>query len=196
MSVDLSAPSAIHVDSTRRRVLHELMHDHPTQLIFVLTAAIVGVAYSVLLPFGFTQRITWRNWHYLDARYVAFSVAFGLATGWMVAAQTFAMRRVAAQRGAAIGGTGAVLGLVPSFLCCTPIVPTILGFVGLSGASLARTSGRTQYFFETRQNLILAASLAVVLLADLWTARRIVRSECFADGCTLSASDPGEEAGQ
>jgi hypothetical protein len=161
--------------------IRNMVNDHVCQVVFIVVAAIVGIAYSVLLPFGFTQRLTW---HYLDARYITFSVAFGVATGWMIAVQTYALRHVITRRGAGLGGTGAALGLVPSLLCCSPIVPTLLGLIGLSGASLARASGRTQYFFETKQNLILLASLALVVVADMWATRRVVRARCFnTTGC-------------
>lgn len=191
--------SEVPLRSSRRNVVPDLLADHINQAVFVVTAVVVGVGYSVLLPFAYTQRVTWHNWHYLDARYVAFSVAFGLTTGWIVAVQTFAMRRVAAQRGSALGGTGAVLGLLPSFLCCTPVVPTVLSFVGLSGATLTRTSGRTQHFFATKQNLILAASLALVVSAAIWGTRRLHRAICMnGTGCVpgnATSSRATEEIG-
>src|SRR5712691_6060304 len=88
--------------STAGRAVHhapldDLLRDHVNQTVFVLVAIAVGVAYSVLLPYSFTQRVSWHNWHYLDSRYVMFSVAFGVATGWIVAVQTYAMRRVIEQ---------------------------------------------------------------------------------------------------
>ena len=157
-----------------------------TKSFFVLVATFVAVGYSVLLPFAFTQRISWRNWHYLDSRFIAFSVGFGLTMGWLVMTQTYAVHRVLRQRGGALGGAGAFVGLLPSLVCCTPIVPTVLGFIGLSGTSLAHTSGRTQYFFATRQNLILGASLGVTVLAGIWATRRLVRAACLTDDrCAL-----------
>jgi hypothetical protein len=178
--------------TARRRtmaIVHELTRDRVNQIVFVVVAGLVGLAYSVLLPFAFTQRISWRNWRYLDTRYIIFSVAFGLAIAWIVAVQSYAMRRIVEQRGTTLGGAGAVLGVMPSFLCCTPIVPTLLGFAGLSGASLARTSGRTQYFFATKQNLILAGSLGLIVIAGLWATRRVVRATCFdQDGCVVPDS--------
>jgi hypothetical protein len=171
-------------------VLRELARDPVNRIVFVLVAAFVGLAYSVLLPFAFTQRVTWRNWHYLDTRYIIFSVAFGLATAWIVAVQIYALRRTIAQRGTALGGAGAVVALLPSFLCCSPILPTLLGFVGLSGASLAHTSSRTQYYLVTKQNLILAASLGLVLIAGLWATHRVVHATCLDDGCAVPNSTP------
>lgn len=166
--------------------LRDLLADRGNLIVFGSVALFVGVGYSVMLPFAYTQRITFRNWQHLDTRYIAFSVAFGLVTGWLLMSQTYAIRRVVRTRGGMIGGAGFVAGLLPSLLCCSPIVPTLLGFVGLTGTSLSRVSGRTQYFFATRENLILGASLGLMVLACVWSTRRILRAPCFdADKCVL-----------
>jgi hypothetical protein len=167
-----------------RFAVRELTRDHVNQAVFVFVTLVVGLGYSLLLPFSFTQRLSLDNWQYLDARFVVFSLAFGLAMGWLIATQTYAMRRVIHQRGGTLAGTGAVLGVLPSLLCCSPVVPTLLGFVGLSGVGLSHASGRIQSFFATNQNLILAVSLAVVVLAALTVTRRIVRAVCLNhEGC-------------
>lgn len=199
MSTDRALQPGSRTTSTGRTtpsVLREFCRDHVNQLVFVVVATAVGLGYSILLPFAFTQRMSLRNWHYLDARFVAFSAAFGLAMGWIITAQIFAIRRVTRQRGGALAGTGAFIALLASMLCCTPIVPTILGFAGLSGISLAHTSGRVQYFFATKENLILAASLGLLVIAAVWSTSRIVRAACVDGSCTvddveaLSAHEP------
>jgi hypothetical protein len=153
-------------------------------VIFVAVTAVVALGYSILLPFAFTQRLSLHNWHYLDGRYLAFSLAFGLSIGWLLMVQLHALRRVMRLRGAGVGGTAAAIGVLPSLLCCTPIVPTLLGLVGLSGASLGQTSGSIQSFFATKQDLILGTSLAVIVIAGLWSTRRVIRAACFVgDDC-------------
>jgi hypothetical protein len=97
--------------STGRRVLLELASDHVNQVIFVAVAAVVALGYSILLPFAFTQRLSLHNWHYLDGRYLAFSLAFGLSIGWLLTVQLYAMRRVMRLRGAGVGGTAAADGV-------------------------------------------------------------------------------------
>jgi hypothetical protein len=57
-------------------VLRAVTRDRLDQIVFLLTAAVVGIGCSLLLPFAFTKRISFANWSYLDARYVAFTVAF------------------------------------------------------------------------------------------------------------------------
>ena len=167
---------------TSRGVLNQIVTDHFSQFIFVATAVVVGLAYTVLLPFGYTQRLSLHNWNYLDTRFIAFSLAFGLVTGWIVTVQVFAMRRIVAQRSATLGSAGAAtVGLLPSLLCCSPVVPTLLGLFGVSGISLSHTTGRVQYFFASEQNAILLVSLAMVVGAAVWSSRRVVRAACLTD---------------
>ncbi len=72
------------------RLTGEIARDHVSQGSFALVAAAVALGYSILLPFAFTQRLSLHNWRYLDARYLAFSVAFGLSAAWLLAASTVA----------------------------------------------------------------------------------------------------------
>lgn len=179
--------------SIHSHALRELTSDRLNHVIFVVVAVSVAVGYTVLLPFEFTQRLSLRNWQYLDGRFLAFSVAFGVAMGWVVTVQVYAMRRVLRQGSATLGAAGAVVGVLPSLLCCTPIVPTILAFVGLSGVSLGHTSGRIQYFFAANQNLILAAGLAVLVLSGLWSTRRVLRADCFVSGACDTRPESREQ---
>lgn len=190
--VDTFAPMSRVGRSALATIFGEIVHDRGNQAVFAVVSALVTLAYSLLLPFSFTQRISFHNWHYLDARLLAFSVAFGLTIGWLVTLQIYATRRLIRASGAGIGSTAAGLGVVPSLLCCTPIVPTVLGLVGLSGAGLSQTSGRIQSFFATQQDLILGASLAVIVMAGLWATRRIVRAVCLtSDGCEAPGINRG-----
>jgi hypothetical protein len=97
--------------SCRRRV---------ARIVFVTTAVAVGIGYSLLLPFAFTQRISFANWGFLDARYVRFSIAFALGLAWVVALQVQGARRVAsaavgrpAGRTGPFGALAAVVSVLP-----------------------------------------------------------------------------------
>lgn len=158
--------------------------DHLNQAVFWVTAGLVGIGYSLLLPFEYTQRLAWANWHYLNGRLIAYSVAFAIGVAWIVTVQFHATRQVLRRRGGSAGAVGAVLGVVPSLLCCTPVIPTALGAVGLSGVSLAHTSGRIQSFFAVNQNAILASSLGLVVAAGVWATHRAAHADCLSgDGC-------------
>jgi hypothetical protein len=64
-------------------VLHQIATDRIARVIFIVVFVVVGFGDSILLPFDFTQRVSFANWHYLDTRYVAFSVAFALGMSWV-----------------------------------------------------------------------------------------------------------------
>ena len=187
-SASLTERSSPDPDSTGwRRALGDFAGDRVNQVVFTLTTLVVAFGYSVLLPFDYTQRVSFANWNYLNARLLAFTVAFGLTIGLVVTLQVHAVRQVIRQRSGAVTGIAAVVSFLPSFLCCTPVVPTILGVFGASAATTYRTTGTVQYFFATQQNLLLGISLSLVVLAGLWGFRRMVRAACFTEeGCAPS----------
>jgi hypothetical protein len=182
-------------------VLGLAARDRVNQVVFVAVLLAVGFGDSILLPFDFTQRISLANWQYFDARYVAFTVAFAIAMAWVITLQVHAMRVVSAnarrssapRRGGPLGALAAVVSLLPSFLCCSPIVPTLVGLLGLSATTQLRTTGRIEYFFATKQDLLLLASLALVLGSGLWSMRKLVRASCLADDCCATDGGGFEE---
>jgi hypothetical protein len=148
----------------------------------------VGVAflYTILLPFNYTQRFELANWHYLDAYLLAWSLVLGLGMGLVVSVQVYSMRRIARARAAsgAAGGVAFVASLLPSFLCCTPIVPTLLAFVGVSGVGLYGTTGALQHFFASHQSEFLAASLVLLAATGWWGLRKVATAGCLSEaGC-------------
>ena len=165
---------------------------------FVAAACVVAFFYSVLLPFDYTQRFSFTNWDYLDASLLTWAIVLGLAMGLVVSVQVYAMRKVVAARtatGAAGGGVAFVASLLPSFLCCTPIVPSVLAFVGVSGVGLYTTTGALQHFFAVHQSDFLSASLALLLLMGWWGLRKVARAACLSeDGCQVGAAPEGTSA--
>ena len=103
-------------------VLDQIVHDRVSQATFVLVSTVVTLLYSLLLPYSFTQRVSFHNWHYLETRLFTFSVAFGLTIGSLITLQVYATRRLIRAPGTGMGGTAAGVGVLPSLLCCTPIV--------------------------------------------------------------------------
>lgn len=165
---------------------------------FVVAAAAVALLYTILLPFNYTQRFELANWHYLDASLLAWSIVLGVGMALVVCVQVYAIRRVARARAAAgaAGGVAVVASLAPSFLCCTPIVPSLLAFVGVAGVGLYGTTGAVQHFFAVSQSEFLAASLAVLALSGWWGLRKVAGAACLpGDGCEIegrssSQTDP------
>lgn len=172
-------------------VLRQVAGDRVDRAVFLVTAVLVGVGYSVMLPFAFTQRISTVNWRYLDARYVAFTVAFALAIAWLITLQIHAVRRVAraaaserqAGRGGPLGFLAAVVSVLPSLLCCSPILPTLVGLLGLSATTRLTTTVTLQHFFATKENLLLLGALVLLLGAGMWSLRKLANATCLTDEC-------------
>ena len=175
---------------TAGTVLRAVVADRVSRVLFVLLTVVVTVAYSVTLPFAFTQRLSLRNWQFLTPLLVVFAVALGVGMAFLLTVQVYAFRRAAAVRRAsgdsALSGFALLVSLLPTFLCCTPVIPTVLATFGLSAISVYSTTRSLQQFFEIHQNAFVAASLALLALTAWWSLRRVAHAECLTPtGCEL-----------
>ncbi|MGC8473209.1 MAG: hypothetical protein ACP5PW_02220 [Candidatus Dormibacteria bacterium] len=161
---------------------------------YLLLGISATVLYSLLLPFSYTQRVGLDNWGYLTPLLGAWSLLLGFGLGFLLMIQFHAMRSVAVGRPARAGGVAAIVSLLPSFLCCTPLVPSFLAFVGLSGASLYSTTGGVQHFFATEQTPLLLASLLLIGGACGWSLRKVSRATCL-DPAGCGQRQPSTPAG-
>lgn len=186
-------------------VLREVAGDRVSQVLFVTVALAAGVAYSVLLPFDFTLRISLANWQFFSLRYALFAIGLALGLAWLVTLQIYATRRIARRAagrwrgGEMTGAAGAVISLLPSFLCCSPIVPTIVGLLGLPVATQLSTTGDIAYFFAANQNWLLAGALVLLAASGAWALRKLARAACLHDSChvvdgvpTATVDDTGQ----
>lgn len=179
--------------ATLRAALGEVLGSPGRLAGFVVAAAAVALVYSLLLPFDYTQRFELANWRYLSTGLLAWSIVLGAGMGLVLSVQVYAMRRIARARAAAgtAGGAAFVASLLPSFLCCTPIIPTVLAFVGVSGVSLYGTTGTLQHFFAVHQTQFLAASVALLAMTGWWGLRKIATAACLSDdGCAVDGYPP------
>lgn len=144
----------------------------------VVVAMVFAAAYSLLLPFDFTQQLSFGNWAYLDPYLVAWSLVLGILMGLLITIQVRAMKEVASAGSSSLTGFAFLASLLPSFLCCTPIVPTILAVLGFSSLGLYRTTGTIQHFFATSQTLFLVASLVLLVVTLFWSTHRYARAQC------------------
>lgn len=177
---------------TAGSALRSVAADRANVLLFAVLAAAVTAAYTVTLPFAFSQRLSLRNWQFLTPRLLGFAVALGVGMAFLLTVQVHAFRRAAAARRAsgdkALSGFALVVSLLPTFLCCTPVIPTVLATLGLSAISVYSTTRTLQRFFEIHQSAFIAASLGLLALTAWWSLRRVARADCLTDtGCELPA---------
>lgn len=164
---------------------------------FVAMSAVGTLAYTILLPYNYTQRFELANWNYLDIYHLAWAIMLGSGMGLVVSVQVYAMRRIVAVRApsGAAGGLAFVTSLLPSFLCCTPIIPTLLAFVGVSGVGLYGTTGTLQHFFAIHQTEFLLASLVALVLTSWWGLHKVAGAACLSEaGCAMAEESAAHRA--
>ena len=181
-------------------VIREVIGDRVSRVVFAVTAVGAGLGYSVLLPFDFTQRVSFANWRYFGPRYAGFTVVLALGLAWVVTLQVYAMRRIARgapvgrpRRSGPLGALAAVVSLLPSLLCCSPVVPTAVSLLGLPVATQLRTTGTITHFFATTQDWLLGGAVALVAASGAWSVRKLARARCLAAEC-CPAPDVGADA--
>lgn len=162
--------------------------DGVSRVLFVALAAVIIAGYSITLPFAFTQRLSLHNVDFLTGRLLSFAVALGVGMALLLTVQVYAVRRAAAARRAggegAVGGVALVVSVLPTFLCCTPVIPTVLATFGLSALSVYSTTRSLQRFFEVHQTAFFVGSLVLLALTSWWSLRRTGRAACLRDsGC-------------
>jgi hypothetical protein len=172
-------------------VLAAVARDRVNQVVFLATGIVVALLYSVLLPFDYTQRFSFVNWQYLDARLIAWSIVLGVGMATVIVLQVHAMRGIAnaRTRTGAVGGLAFVGSVLPSLLCCTPVIPTVLAFVGFSTVSVYGTTGTLQHFFATNQTEFFVGSLLAMALTAWWSIHKITKATCLTDGCNVEGTE-------
>lgn len=172
-------------------VFAEVARCRPFQVIFVFITAIVGIIYSLLLPFKYTQHFSFNNWGYLSLRIIAFSIAYGLAFGGIATLQLYATNQLANR--AKKSGPTTTLGIAASVVsclgCCSPLVPSLLGIFGLTGISLLTTSIPIERFLATKESLLLSGGLMLLVLSGIWSAKRLAQGSCLFNAGICSPSE-------
>lgn len=187
----VSTPNSEPLSNSWVVVLRDLTRDRFNQVTFIVTVLVVAFAYSMLLTFAYTQRFSISNWQYLDPYLVIWSLVLALGMAVVVVLQVYALRRVAAARPriGKLGGLAFVGSVLPSMLCCTPVIPTVLAFVGFSTVSVYGTTGTLQYFFATHQSEFFIGSFLLMAITAWWSMQRIITARCFVDGCELGPNE-------
>lgn len=178
-----SEEEAMIVRKRNLAVLAQVLSSRSNQILFVLLVVIIGTLYTILLPFEFTQRFSLANWNYLDPYLAAWSIVLGIGMSLVIVLQIYAMRRIRSTQTSTLSGFAFIGSILPSFLCCTPIIPTLLAFIGLSTVSVYGTTGALQHFFAVNQTAFLSGSALLLAVSGWWSIRSIARADCLNDQC-------------
>lgn len=178
-----SATTRLKPARKNKAVLADVLRYRSNQILLVLLSVLIGTLYTILLPFEFTQRFSLANWNYLDPYLIAWSVVLGVGMSLVITLQIYAMRHIRSTQTSALGGFAFIGSILPSFLCCTPIIPTLLAFIGLSTVSIYGTTGALQHFFAVNQTTFLSGSALLLAISGWWSIRSVAKADCLNDAC-------------
>lgn len=178
MSVKVLEPADASGAGSRVGAARTLLARPFYRILFAALCASFTLLYTVLLPFAYTQRLSFHNWRYLNPELAGFSLVFGLLLGWIATLQIYALSCRARGRPRGLSAGATVVGLLPGLLCCTPVVPSLLAALGASTAGIYGLSGPIQGFFAVHETDFLAGSALLLAVAAAWSTRLAGRSTC------------------
>ena len=166
--------------------ISEAARTRSCRVLFVIVFASGAFTYSILLPFKYTQHLSFSNLNYLDFRLAAFSIAYGLAFGTVVTLQvyTFSKFTSVGRKSGAATTLSTAASLLSCLACCSPLIPSVLSILGLSGIVLLTTSIPIEHFLATNQNILLSGGLILLVFSGLWSAKRVVTPSCVINAGT------------
>ena len=134
--------------------------------------------YLFLLPSAFTGgSIGLISLRYLNAELMIFSLLLAGLLSLSLALNIYAFRTSTRRKGSVLTAGALASSLLPSTLCCTPAVPTILAFLGASAPQIFGLSGRVQGFIATYETAFLSLA-SILLLISLRLAAKSVMGFC------------------
>jgi len=129
------------------------------------------VLYLFLLPGAYTGgRIGLISLRYLNGPLISFAVALAAAASLTLTFNVYGFRAASKRVQGSGAGTGVGLAsllasVLPTMLCCTPLVPTALALLGASTPTIFGVTGKIQGFFAAYELPILAGALMLLLYA-------------------------------
>ena len=101
------------------------------------------------------------------------SLALAAALSLALTMTVFAYRATADRRSCGLTAGAMLSSLLPTSLCCTPVVPTLLALAGASTPRIFSLAGPVQGFFATYELPILVMALALMLSATHLAAKSL-----------------------
>ncbi|SHF37994.1 hypothetical protein SAMN05443144_1087 [Fodinibius roseus] len=159
------------------RTFKTVFSDRSYQIIGGVSFGFFLLLYAVTLPAKYTAgRIGLVSLQHLSWSMGLFALAFALLLGAVIPFTVFAFRQgVKSQKSSTAGGL--FVSILTPLLCCSPLLPALMGFLGglipllPAGSSLA-----VQKFVVTWETEIYLGSLALLALALYQNANYIARS--------------------
>ncbi len=184
----MSPPNRFLLDAVR-----VVFHARPYRyLALALFLPALGL-YLLTLPAAYTGgAIGFISLRYLNRELVFFSTALALLLSLVVTLNTYSFRASLRQQGTGLSLGAVLASLVPSSICCTSLVPSLLAAVGASTPQIFGLTGRIQGTVARYEPLFLALALVLLLFSLQLAARNIVVA-CHLLERRVTADGPVEE---
>ncbi len=155
-------------------VFHATRYRYLALGVFVLALAI----YLLTLPATYTGGVIGLvSLRYLTADLFVFSLVLAVLLSLVLTLNLYAFRTSLRRQGVGLSATGVLASLVPSSLCCTSLVPSLLAAVGASTPQIFSVTGLIQGTIA-RYEVAFSGVALVLLLVSLHLAARNILSSC------------------
>ena len=136
------------------------------------------VLYLLTLPSAYIGgRISLNALPYLTTRMIVISVVMATLVSMILSLMVFL---VACRRGTSKASTagGMLVGIATPVLCCSPLLPTLLGFVAIFFPSLVSAIGwRKQWFIATHDTELYTVAAGLLIFGLYQNAKRVLEPE-------------------
>ncbi len=143
---------------------------------YFLQAEVLGIAlifaYMILLPSLVIGRVTFQALEFLTPVEFVFAILMGSLLSLVIVMNVFALRKIRTCR-RRTGAISLLASILPNSLCCTTIIPSVIGLLAPSTAVLFTLSPAIQAFL-VRYAVSFYAASAVLLIYSLQLIAREV----------------------
>jgi hypothetical protein len=145
---------------------------------FLVASAIFIFLYLLLLPMQYTSMFTLENLTFVNWWIALYSVVMGCGFGAALSSSFLGLKFSGSK---ASSSFSSLVGVVPSVLCCTPVIPLVLSTLGASTAGIYAVSGKIQGTLSTYESLFLIAGFLILLLSLRSIGKKAI--SCSVDNC-------------
>ena len=150
------------------------------RIIGIVSFVFFLLLYLITLPASYTGgEIGLISFRYLTARMIIFAFIFALLLSVLIPFVVFLVNRSRKGHTASAAG-GIFVSIITPFLCCSPLLPVVLGFIGSIIPILPASFGLTvQQFVVTHETEIYLVVVALLLLSVYQNSKSILKySDC------------------
>ncbi|HEC12764.1 MAG TPA: hypothetical protein ENI80_05870 [Acidiferrobacteraceae bacterium] len=162
------------------KTITEALRTVLSQPLYSIISGISFVAFLVLylltLPSSYTGgQIGLVSLQFLDAKFIGLSIVMATLVALLIPLMIFLIKQgLNASKSSATGGI--IIGLITPILCCSPLLPIVLGFIASALPSLGGLLGpQIQGYIATHQSELFLVAIFLLALALYQNASSVVK---------------------